>query len=238
MRLFSPSVIAIACLSAGSLFTAQLAVAANAEVALPEVTTTGAANAEAVKTDAVDTSADSSALPTTEAAPEAAVTATPTRANTFVNDSILPPSITWHGASESLLLSADNEWATPFEQSNGLESPSYDDTITWLDRLAAETTKLQKVSLGKSPQGRDIWMYVASSEGINESARLKQNTKPTILVQAGIHAGEIDGKDAGMMLLRDIIKGDKSDLLEKANLLFVPMFSVDAHERSGEFNRV
>ena len=156
MRLFSPSVIAIACLSAGSLFTAQLAVAANAEVPQPEVAT-GAANAEAAKIDAVDTSADSSALPATEAAPEAAVTATPTRANTFVNDAILPPSITWHGASESLLLSTDNEWATPFEQSNGTESPSYDDTITWLDLLAAATTKLQKVSLGKSPQGREIW---------------------------------------------------------------------------------
>ena len=241
MRLFSPSVIAIACLSAGSLFTAQLAVAANTEVAQPEVTNSGAANAEvasteAAKTDAVETNASSSALSATETAPE--VAATPTRANTFVNDAILPPSITWHGGSEALLLSADNEWATPFEQSNGTESPSYDDTIAWLDRLAAETTKLQKVSLGQSPQGRDIWMYVASSEGINESARLKQNTKPTILVQAGIHAGEIDGKDAGMMLLRDIVKGDKSELLEKANLLFVPMFSVDAHERSGEFNRV
>ena len=82
MRLFSPSVIAIACLSAGSLFTAQLAVAANAEVAQPEVTT-GAANAEAAKIDAVDTSAESSVSPATEAAPEAVVTATPTRANTL-----------------------------------------------------------------------------------------------------------------------------------------------------------
>lgn len=251
MRLFSPSVVAIACLSAGSLLTPHLALAANTEATQTEATKTETtktevASAEVTKTEAVQTpvveaSVDNSATePTAEAAPEAAanVVATPTRANTFVNDAILPPSITWHGGSEALLLSADHEWATPFEQSNGLESPSYDDTIAWLDRLAAETTKLQKVSLGKSPQGRDIWMYVASSEGINESARLKQNTKPTILVQAGIHSGEIDGKDAGMMLLRDIVKGEKSDLLEKANLLFVPIFSVDAHERSGEFNRV
>ncbi|MGL6122285.1 MAG: M14 family metallopeptidase, partial [Shewanella sp.] len=163
---------------------------------------------------------------------------TATRASAFINDAILPPSITWHGASESLMWSTDNEWATPFEQSGGIDSPSFDTTTAWLDKLASETDKLHKVSLGKSPQGRDMWMYIASSEGINESARLKQNTKPTVLVQAGIHAGEIDGKDAGMMLLRDMIKGDKSALLDKANLLFVPMFSVDGHERSGEFNRV
>ncbi|MGL5047398.1 MAG: M14 family metallopeptidase, partial [Shewanella sp.] len=163
---------------------------------------------------------------------------TATRASAFINDAILPPSITWHGASKSLMWNTDNEWATPFEQSGGIDSPSFDTTTAWLDKLASETDKLHKVSLGKSPQGRDMWMYIASSEGINESARLKQNTKPTVLVQAGIHAGEIDGKDAGMMLLRDMIKGDKSALLDKANLLFVPMFSVDGHERSGEFNRV
>lgn len=256
MRLFSLSVIAIACLSTGNLSSgnafandakttaqttpaATMAQASTTEtlaVGSPVITTSQdaspAANSQATET-ATNVLAD-----TTVAAPEAQPAPIPERANTFVNDAILPPSITWHGASESLMLSVDSEWATPFEQSGGIESPSYDATIAWLDKLAGETDKLQKVSLGKSPQGRDIWMYIASSEGINESARLKQNTKPTVLVQAGIHAGEIDGKDAGMMLLRDIIQGDKSALLDKANLLFVPIFSVDAHERSGEFNRV
>ncbi|MCU7961797.1 M14 family metallopeptidase [Shewanella sp. SW32] len=256
MRLFSFSVIAIACLSTGNLYlgnafandaktttqttpAATMAQASTTEtlaVGSPVITTSQdaspAANSQATET-ATNVLAD-----TTVTAPEAQPAPIPERANTFVNDAILPPNITWSGASESLMLSVDSEWATPFEQSGGIESPSYDATIAWLDKLAGETDKLQKVSLGKSPQGRDIWMYIASSEGINESARLKQNTKPTVLVQAGIHAGEIDGKDAGMMLLRDIIQGDKSALLDKANLLFVPIFSVDAHERSGEFNRV
>lgn len=160
------------------------------------------------------------------------------RANTFVNDAILPANLPWQGASQALMLDVNHPWATPFEQSNGLESPNYAATIAWLDHLASQAPQLQKVSLGKSPQGRDIWLYIASDEGINEPAPLKQNGKPTILVQAGIHAGEIDGKDAGMMLLRDILKGDKGDLLKNANLLFVPIFSVDGHERSSEFNRV
>ncbi|MGL4616285.1 MAG: M14 family metallopeptidase [Shewanella sp.] len=160
------------------------------------------------------------------------------RANTFVNDAILPANIPWHGASQALMLDANHPWATPFEQSNGLESPNYAATIAWLDKLASESTRLQKVSLGKSAQGRDIWLYIASIKGINEPARLKQNDKPSILVQAGIHAGEIDGKDAGMLLLRDILKGNKGHLLDRANLLFVPIFNVDGHERSSEFNRV
>ena len=162
----------------------------------------------------------------------------PQIATTFVNDAILPPSIEWHGASEQLLLGPDETWATPFEQHGYKTSPSYDDTFAWLDKLISRSDKLHKVSLGKSPQGRDIWMIVASSDGVDTPQKLKQNNKPTLLVQAGIHAGEIDGKDAGMMLLRDMVTGEKSALLDKANLLFVPIFSVDAHERASEFNRV
>ncbi len=58
-----------------------------------------------------------------------------------------------------------------------------------------------------------------------------------LLAQAGIHSGEIDGKDAGMMLLRDIAFGNKKTLLDKVNFLFIPILSVDAHERSSAYNR-
>jgi hypothetical protein len=163
---------------------------------------------------------------------------TPQTASTYINDAILPPAIEWHGKSEGLLLSADNSWATPFEKNGFKTSPSYDETFIWLDKLIAQSDKLKKVSLGKSPQGRDIWMVVASNEGAETPQALAENDKPSVLVQAGIHSGEIDGKDAGMMLLRDIVIGDKGALLNKANLLFVPIFSVDGHERSTQYNRV
>ncbi|WP_110458764.1 M14 family metallopeptidase [Shewanella algidipiscicola] len=164
--------------------------------------------------------------------------ATPQIATTYVNDAILPPSIVWHGASESLLLDGEAPWATPFEVGGFKVSPSYDETFVWLDKLVASSDLLHKVSLGKSPQGRDIWMLIASTEGADTPEALAATDKPTVLVQAGIHAGEIDGKDAGMMLLRDMVLGDKAALLDGANLLFVPIFSVDAHERSGQYNRV
>ncbi|ABL98373.1 M14 family metallopeptidase [Shewanella amazonensis] len=162
----------------------------------------------------------------------------PVVANQFVNDAVLPPIETWQGASEALMLARDSKWATPFEQSGGLKSPDYEATMAWLDKLVKRSKYLSKVSLGKSPQGRDIWMIVASKEGADTPGKLEKQGKPSVLVQAGIHSGEIDGKDAGMMLLRDIEMGGKSALLDKVNLLFVPIFSVDAHERASEYNRV
>lgn len=164
--------------------------------------------------------------------------AIPAIATDFINDAILPPLTQWQGKSEALLVSPSSDWATPFEK-NGLKtSPSYDDTFAWLDKLIATSPMLNKVSLGKSPQGRDIWMIVAAKNGTDSAKTLIEEGKPSILVQAGIHSGEIDGKDAGMMLLRDMVFGDKAHLLDKANLLFVPILSVDGHERSGQYNRV
>ena len=160
------------------------------------------------------------------------------QANTFINDSILPPIQPWAGASEALLLNAEQPWATPFEQQGYQSTPNYTDTMAWLDKLVESSDLLHKVSLGKSPQGRDIWMIVASSDGAQTAKTLSDNGKATVLVQAGIHSGEIDGKDAGMMLLRDISHGNKRALLENVNFLFVPILSVDAHERSSEYNRV
>jgi len=68
-------------------------------------------------------------------------------------------------------------------------------------------------------------------------AALAANGRPTLLAQAGIHSGEIDGKDAGLMLLRDLRVCGKAALLDHANFLFVPIFNADGHERSSEWNR-
>jgi len=59
------------------------------------------------------------------------------------------------------------------------------------------------------------------------------------LIQAGIHPGEIDGKDAGLMFIRDmVIHEDFPGLMDHVTYLFIPIFSVDGHERFGPYNRI
>ena len=151
--------------------------------------------------------------------------------------SILPPVIEWKGKSESLIAKSNDPWITPAEKSSFITTPGYDETMSWFKKLADASPLLTMISIGKSVEGRNIIMIIASSEKDISAAALKKSAKPLLLVQAGIHSGEIDGKDAGMMLLRDIAFGNKKDLLNKVNFLFIPILSVDAHERSSPFNR-
>ncbi len=160
------------------------------------------------------------------------ITATITNAQ-----SILPPAIEWKGKSEALIVKADNAWITPAEKSGFVTTPGYNATMNWFKKLTAASPLLTMISIGKSAEGRDIFMIIASTEKNRSSAALKKSGKPLLLVQAGIHSGEIDGKDAGMMLLRDIAFGNKKELINKVNFLFIPILSVDAHERSSPYNR-
>lgn len=154
-------------------------------------------------------------------------------------ESLLPPIQPWSGASESLVAGADDPWITPAERLQLAATPTYEETMTWLRRLVTEAPELEMVSIGKSLQGRDIWMVIASADRIFTSDAMKTSGKPLLLAHSGIHAGEIDGKDAGLMLLRDMtVAAKRKDLLADANFLFIPILNVDGHERRSPYNRI
>lgn len=155
----------------------------------------------------------------------------------FAQD-LMPPLLPWDGKSKSLLVDKSNPWVTPFELSGGLESPNYSETMAWMEKLASSASYMTMTNAGISEQGRVIHLLIASRDQDFSASELSTSQKPLILIQAGIHAGEIDGKDAGMMLLRDIAFGEKKELLNDVNILFIPILNVDGHERSSEFGRV
>ena len=145
----------------------------------------------------------------------------------------LPPAPAWDGASRSLLRDASDPWVTAFEADPAHDfSPDYSDTRAWFDRLDAASDLIRIEQFGVSPEGRPIYAVIASKDG----AALDP-AKPVLLAQAGIHPGEIDGKDAGMMLLRDIAFNGKDGLLDGANLILIPILSVDGHERASAYSR-
>lgn len=162
----------------------------------------------------------------------AAAIAAPALAAAPWESDFLPPAIPWHGKSEKLIVKADDPWVTPSELTGLTATPSYDETIAWLKKLDAASPLIRLEVFGKTPEGRDLYVVIASKD-----RDLFDPDKPVVLAQAGIHSGEIDGKDAGLMLLRDIAFKGKDTLLDGANFVFVPIFSADAHERTGPYSR-
>jgi murein tripeptide amidase MpaA len=154
------------------------------------------------------------------------------------SQAVLPPELPWRGSSEALAVAASDPRATPVERSEFRRTPGYDETVAFLEDLTPRSPWLRVVSIGRSPEGRELWMAVASREGAATAAALRGNGRPTLLAQAGIHAGEIDGKDAGLMLLRDWSAMQSVDILERVNLLFVPIYNVDGHERASPYGRI
>lgn len=154
-------------------------------------------------------------------------------------EAILPPLVPWAGKSRTLMAERNDPWVTPSEASGLAKTPSYEETVAYLERLVAAAPELSLVSLGKSPEGRDVWMVIASAERARTPEALAATGKPSLLAQGGIHSGEIDGKDAGLMLLRDMtVAGRERALLAKANLLFIPILNVDGHERASRYGRI
>lgn len=149
------------------------------------------------------------------------------------DQAFLPPAPAWNGASRALLRDASDPWVTGFEADAAHDfSPNYADTRAWFDRLDAASDLIRIEQFGTSPEGRPIYAVIASKDGAAFDP-----SKPVLLAQAGIHPGEIDGKDAGMMLLRDIAFYGKDGLLDRANLILIPILSVDGHERAGAYSR-
>jgi len=132
-----------------------------------------------------------------------------------------------------------NDWQTYFEKSNYLETSRYEETTDYFSRLAEYSEFAEMITFGISPQGRDLNCLIVSKDKAFTDEKAKATGKPIILIINGIHSGEIEGKDASMILLREIlITKEKEWMLDNVILIVIPIFSVDGHERFGKYNRI
>ena len=128
---------------------------------------------------------------------------------------------------------------TVAERSGYRQTGRYDEVIALCDAYQqAYPQAVRCFDFGTSPQGRPMKAMAVSTRGALTPEAAAAQGLPVVLAQGGIHAGEIDGKDAGFGLLRDLLRGKAGKgLLDKAVLLFVPVFNVDGHENFRAWNR-
>jgi len=126
---------------------------------------------------------------------------------------------------------------TRAETSGFQATGSYQETIDFLKQLAAHFPQMYLGFFGSSGQGRPLPFVVVSKEKAFTGRKAQRLPKPIVLIQNGIHAGEIEGKDASLMLLRELGEGKHREILDEVTLVIVPIYNVDGHERVSPYNR-
>ena len=131
-------------------------------------------------------------------------------------------------------------WSTAAEKSCYRSTPRYAETMAYVRRIARAAPRQVKIeNFGKTGEGRALVAVVVSRDGVFSPAALHRAKRPVVFIQNAIHAGEMDGKDASLALLRDIlITRKQAPLIERAVLVIVPIYNADGHEHFGPFNRI
>lgn len=141
------------------------------------------------------------------------------------------------GAAERPKVPIPPDHWTKVELNGFRATPSYDETLAFLRRLEKTSPYLRLSFFGTTAEGRPMPLVVASRDEAFTPEAAAKSGKPVVLVLNGIHSGEIDGKDACLILLRDMALGNRPDLLDSLTLLVVPIYNVDGHERPSKWNR-
>jgi len=132
-----------------------------------------------------------------------------------------------------------NDFLTHFEKSNFLETPRYEETYKYCKELSKSYPKLKLFTFGKLPSGREMFGLIWDSDRQFNPENSKKSGKAILMITAAIHAGESDGKDAGMMLLRDITQNKiNRESAKNTTIIFIPILNPDGHEYYRKNSRI
>ena len=108
---------------------------------------------------------------------------------------------------------------TRAEISNYEETSTYDDVTRVIGGLVSTSPLVHTESFGKTEEGRDLPLMVISDPKVATPAAARKLGRPLVFVQANIHAGEVEGKEAVLMLARRLVSGDLKPLTRQLVIL-------------------
>jgi len=127
---------------------------------------------------------------------------------------------------------------TRAESSGYTETSSHADVMAFLSALADRgDPRVHLSTFGLSPQGRVLPYVVLSTRGIRTPEQAHRSGLPVVLLVDGIHPGEVEGKEATLALLRDIVHRSEGSWLDEMTLVIVPLFNPDGNDALDPENR-
>lgn len=126
---------------------------------------------------------------------------------------------------------------TAAERSDYQRTSTLAEVVTVLDALDEATDLMHRERLLLTREGRDVPIVVLADPPISSPEQARASSKPVIYLQGNIHGGEVEGKEASLILMRDILFGDKQHLLDNQILVFVPVYNADGNDAMAENTR-
>ncbi|MHB1863087.1 MAG: M14 family metallopeptidase [Gemmatimonadaceae bacterium] len=122
---------------------------------------------------------------------------------------------------------------TRAERTNFMETSHYADVVSFLDSLKLLGAPITIGDIGKTSEGREIPYVVASRPVVRDAAEAKRLNRPIVYIQADIHAGEVEGKEAILAMLRELSDDKQPNVLDSLVLVVVPIYNADGNEKFG-----
>ena len=122
---------------------------------------------------------------------------------------------------------------TRAERTSYAETSTHADVLAFVDSLQRLGAGIRVGRLGLSPLGKIIPYVIASRPLVDAPARAARSGKPVLYLQGNIHGGEVEGKEALLMLLRDLTLGPLRALLDSVVLVVVPIYNADGNDTFG-----
>lgn len=126
---------------------------------------------------------------------------------------------------------------TAAESSGFTATSSYADVNSFIKDLQRLSPHVRVETLCISTEGRNVPLLVIGDPAPFQPSTLRYDKRGVVYIQANIHAGEVEGKEASLMLARDILLADKRPYLDKLVILIAPIFNADGNEKISQENR-
>ncbi len=127
--------------------------------------------------------------------------------------------------------------AIRFERTMGKETPVYQETIDWWQKLDAASGKVKMLTMGMTDAGFPLHLVVIANNGDHNFTNIRKNNKRVLLINNGIHPGEPDGIDASMIMARDIV-ANKLKLPDNIVLAIIPVYNIGGCLNRSPYYRV
>ncbi|KPJ94540.1 MAG: hypothetical protein AMS18_03510 [Gemmatimonas sp. SG8_17] len=123
------------------------------------------------------------------------------------------------------------EFLTPAERTDFQAGPTmYDDLMQFVFELEANSDLIQVRKITETLRGRDVVLSILANPPVYQASDLLGSDKPIVLIVNNVHGGEVAGKDASLIIMRDLLFGELRPLLDHVVVLNVPTINPDGAE--------